>query len=787
MEPHKLYFLFSLLFLLAAYLLSSFQLKPSTATLMNLINRNLPLFKSISSEEEEVRTYIVHVLPPENANEFLTDDERLKWHMSFLPESHDSSGEPRLIHSYSHAISGFAARLTPRELKAMEAKEGFLSAYPDGEYHPTTTHSPKFIGLIEGSPGLWRDANYGKGIIIGVVDSGINPTHPSFNDDGMDPVPPGRWKGSCNFTDPNHHCNKKIIGAKGFNGTQRNPPLSDDMKHGTKVASVAAGNFVEDAEVLNNAKGRAAGVAPLAYLAVYKVCFTTCRDSDVLAGINEAIKDGVDVLSISLANKATIFNYELLTKGAFTAVKSNIFASFGAGNEGPSPGTVSNLAPWVMTVGASTVDRTLTAMVKLGDGRELFGQSGYQTSNAQGGIFYPGGQDAAAKYCWSDDLPKNKVKNKIVLCHSRGNYYDVEKGRLIEFLGGAGLVLLNNETVGSITTPQIHYLPASYLSFSDSAKIIQYVAGSRSPRATIEFKGTLIPGLSPAPVVGAFSSRGPSNATVNGGILKPDIIAPGVNILVALPTPAPGPRVPGSSKKFTWASGTSYATPHISGVAALIKAVHPDWSPEAIKSAIMTTANTEDNTGKKITDQTSNPAGLFEVGAGHLDTREARDPGLVYEKGDAQQRYDDYVSYLCGLYENYQVTDIISSKRRVDCSKYKTMRPEELNYPSIGLIMGLTESSRKMERVVKNVGVARSTYRVKIVSEADEVEIQVSPDNLQFRELNERRSFEVTIRAGSRAGRGRSYEARMIWERELGPEDTGDKYVVMSPISVAFT
>ncbi|PKA52300.1 Subtilisin-like protease [Apostasia shenzhenica] len=784
MDPRKFYLLLSFVILIVAYLVSFFFfIEPPSGSSASNLRRFLPLF-GLRSSDGEMNTYIVHVLPRRPSSDQLllsTEEERLRYHMSFLPVTPESSGEPRLIYSYSHVISGFAARLTAAEVRAMEAREGFLSANIDVELSLETTHSPTFMGLKEREPGLWRRANYGKGIIIGIVDTGIKPTHPSFRDDGVDPPPVGRWKGSCNFTDPTL-CNNKLIGAKGFNGQQRNPPLFDTKGHGTEVASIAAGNFVDGAEVLGNAMGRAAGIAPLAHLAVYKVCFEGCRSSDILAGINEAIRDGVDVLSISLGRSAVPFNEDEQSIGAFSAVNGagKIFVSCSAGNRGPSASTVGNDAPWIMTVGAGSIDRTLEATVKLGDGREFHGESAYQPQNVEAALVYPGDQNAAGRYCDSDFIPRGVVQKKIVMCFTGGGKTsDVQKGKIIKSNGGAGLIVMNDVMKGSTIYARLHFLPASSLNFTDSNKIIDYYKANPDHTAKIEFKGTLIPGNFPAPAVPDFSSRGPSKQRVNGGILKPDIIGPGHNILSAAIS-RQGPEVPGSSGNFTLASGTSFAAPHIAGLAALLKAIHPEWSPEAIKSAIMTTASTEDNAGSEIVDQTSKRASLFAIGGGHVNSPEAGDPGLVYEKED-QQRYDDYVSYLCGLYTDRQVTAITSSESVVNCSQYESKRPEELNYPSIATIMNLTGGSRKLERVVKNVGVAALTYKVKIVNNGDEVEIQVSPENLQFTKMNERKSFEVTINAGSKAVSGKSYEAQLIWESQLEKQ-----YKIRSPISVTF-
>ncbi|KAJ0040948.1 hypothetical protein Pint_28436 [Pistacia integerrima] len=330
----------------------------------------------MTSNENEVSglsTYIVQVRKPESGVSMQSLDKE-SWYHSFLPVTTSTSNHqpPRMVYSYRNVVSGFAAKLTPEEVKAMETKDGFVSAHVEKKLPLHTTHSPSFLGLQQ-NLGFWRDSNYGKGVVVGVLDTGVTPGHPSFSDIGM-PPPPAKWKGKCEFTGT--ACNNKLIGSRNFGGAS--PPL-DEEGHGTHTASTAAGNFVEGANEFGQANGTAAGVAPLAHLAIYKVCGDVgCAESDILAAMDTAIDDGVDVLSLSLGGGSVPFYADSIALGAFSAIQKGIFVSCSAGNEGPFYQSLSNEAPWILTVGASTIDRTIVALAQLGNGQVSVGESVFQ-------------------------------------------------------------------------------------------------------------------------------------------------------------------------------------------------------------------------------------------------------------------------------------------------------------------------------------------------------------------------------------------------------------------------
>lgn len=336
------------------------------------------------TDMSNLQTYIIHVEQPEG-RVLAQSDDRESWHRSFLPTTTASSEkQPRMLYSYQNVISGFAARLTQEEVRAMAEKDGFMSAQPERILHPQTTHTPNFLGLHQ-QLGFWKESNFGKGVILGVLDGGVLPSHPSFSDAGM-PPPPAKWKGRCEFNLSD--CNNKLIGARSFNvaakamkGGKAEAPIDVDG-HGTHTASTAAGGFVKNVDVLGNAKGTAVGMAPYAHLAIYKVCFgdpsDDCPKSDILAGLDAAVEDGVDVLSLSLGGDSVPFFKDSVAVGSFAAIQKGIFISCAAGNSGPFNGTISNEAPWILTVGASTIDRSIVSTAKLGNGEEFDGESVFQ-------------------------------------------------------------------------------------------------------------------------------------------------------------------------------------------------------------------------------------------------------------------------------------------------------------------------------------------------------------------------------------------------------------------------
>ncbi|XP_054824028.1 subtilisin-like protease 1 [Prosopis cineraria] len=726
-----------------------------------------PASMAESEEQGKLQTYIVHVTKPDGIAS-LQSEELHNWYQSFMPTSTaETSFKDRMVFSYRNVVSGFAVRLTEEEAKALQEKDEIVSARPERTLSLHTTHTPSFLGLRKGS-GLWKESNFGEGVIIGVIDTGIYPFHPSFSDEGMPPPPP-TWKGFCEFTGQ-RTCNNKLIGARNLVRTAKQEPPFEDFLHGTHTAGEAAGNFVEDAGVFGNALGTAAGMAPKAHVAMYKVCDNTvgCTESAMLAAMDIAIEDGVDVLSLSLGLGSLPFFDDPIALGAFTAVQKGIFVSCSAANSGPEYATLSNEAPWILTVGASTIDRTIKATARLGNGAEYDGQTLFQPKNFSSQLLplvYAGSSgNRSSTFCAPGSLSNVDVKGKVVLCELGGLISRITKGQTVKDAGGAAMIVINQQPSGFSTFSDAHVLPAVHVSYAAGLAIKNYINSTNTPTATILFKGTII-GDSLTPAVVSFSSRGPSQASI--GILKPDIIGPGVNILAAW-----GVSVDNKIPAYNVVSGTSMSCPHLSGIAALLKRAHPEWSPAAIKSAIMTTANTVNLAGEPILDERLLPADIFATGAGHVNPNKASDPGLVYDIHP-----DDYIPYLCGLgYTDRQITLIVQKKVR--CSKVKGIPEAQLNYPSFSILMGST--SQYYTRTVTNVGPANSTYSLQLEVPLA-LGMSVNPTQIAFSEEYQKATFSVEFIPHIEQNRGNHSFAQgsLSW--------VSRQHTVRIPISVIFT
>ncbi|XP_010322825.1 subtilisin-like protease SBT1.4 [Solanum lycopersicum] len=712
-----------------------------------------PVTISVQSDDHE--TFIIHVAKSHKPHVFSTHHH---WYSSIVRSVSPSSHHPsKILYTYERAAVGFSARLTAGQADQLRRVPGVISVIPDQVRYPHTTHTPTFLKLAD-SFGLWPDSDYADDVIVGVLDTGIWPERPSFSDEGLSPVPAG-WKGKCvtgpGF--PRSSCNRKIIGArmfyKGYEASQGPMDESKEAKsprdtegHGTHTASTAAGSLVANASFYQYAKGEARGMAIKARIAAYKICWKTgCFDSDILAAMDQAVDDGVHVISLSVGANgyAPHYLHDSIAIGAFGASEHGVLVSCSAGNSGPGPYTAVNIAPWILTVGASTIDREFPADVILGDDRVFGGVSlyaGNPLNDSKLPVVYSG--DCGSKYCYPGKLDHKKVAGKIVLC-DRGGNARVEKGSAVKLAGGVGMILANLADSGEELVADSHLLPATMVGQKAGDEIREYVISDPSPTATIVFKGTVIGNSPAAPRVAAFSSRGPNHLTPE--ILKPDVTAPGVNILAGW-TGANGPtdlEIDPRRVEFNIISGTSMSCPHVSGLAALLRRAHSKWTPAAIKSALMTTAYNLDNSGKIFTDlATGEESTPFVHGSGHVDPNRALNPGLVYDIETS-----DYVNFLCTIgYDGDDIAVFVRDSSRVNCSERSLATPGDLNYPSFAV--DFTSDSNgvvKYKRVVKNVGGnPNAVYEVKVNAPLG-VEVSVSPAKLVFSEENNSLSYEISF------------------------------------------
>lgn len=581
--------------------------------------------------------------------------------------------------SYTMAINAFSANLSSEQAAALVASKDVATITPDELHHVTATPSTEFLGL-EGAGGVWEQIGgadqAGSGVVVGVLDTGIAPENPAFAGDalgttaGSDPYLSGAnaisfvkgdgqtFTGTCQegtqFTVED--CSTKIITARyyvdGFGvenigdastGPGEFASPRDGDGHGSHTASTAAGNYATPASINGIDFGVISGVAPAAKIAAYKVCWSGpdpavdtddgCTTTDLLAGIDQAVADGVDVINFSIGGSAAGSTFEPTDAAFLGAATAGVFVAASAGNDGPGASTLDNAAPWITTVAATTIP-SYEATATFGDGQAFAGASitvnmdpaaEPLTGNLVNSTAVGSGTDA--NLCAPNSLDAASVQPGTIIVCERGVYDRVAKSAEVARVGGIGMLLVNVNP-GSIDT-DFHSVPTVHLSHTYHDAVVAYAA---TAGATVTFTtGNALGTTPPVPQVAGFSSRGP--LVVDGSdILKPDIAAPGVSILAA------GSNGETVDPTFKFLSGTSMASPHIAGIAALYLGERPNATPAEIKSAMMTTAyDLVDNSGAAVNDP-------FAQGAGHADPTRFFEPGLLYLNGQP-----DWYAYLQGL------------------------------------------------------------------------------------------------------------------------------------------
>ncbi|EOX97873.1 Subtilase family protein, putative isoform 1 [Theobroma cacao] len=704
------------------------------------------------------------------------------------------SAKESILYSYKHGLSGFAAVLSQSQAKLIADVPGVVRVVPNRILSLHTTRSWDFLHVKpQIVDGILSRSHSGVGTIIGVMDTGIWPESESFKDKGMGKVP-SRWKGICQEGEGfnRSHCNRKIIGArwyvKGYEAEFGKLDPSDGVEfmsprdasgHGSHTSSTASGALVENANFRGLAQGLARGGASSSWLAIYKVCWATggCSSADLLAAFDDAIFDGVNVLSVSLGSPPPLSTYvdDTLAIGSFHAVARGISVVCSAGNSGPYPQTVINTAPWVITVAASTIDRDFPSVVTMGNNQTVVGQSFYtgRKVNKFHPIVY--GEDIAATdvdensagSCDLETLNATLARGKIVLCfQSRSQRSAAIASRSVLKVKGAGVIFAQFPTK-DVSCPWS--FPCVQLDFAAGTSLLTYIAASRNPVVKFSFSKT-VTGQQLAPEVAYFSSRGPSS--LSPSVLKPDIAAPGVDILASWSPassskPLDSPQNKASPFNFKLDSGTSMACPHISGIVALLKGIHPTWSPAAIKSALVTTASVTDEYGQNTVAEGAphKQADPFDYGGGHVDPNKALSPGLIYD-----MEISDYVCFLYAM--GYNSTAIsLMTRVRTPCRKSAKFLLN-LNLPSITI----PELKQRLtvSRTVTNVGPINSVYFARVQAPAG-THVSVKPSNLSFNSTTKKLKFKVTICSQLKV-QGRYSFGNLYWEDGI--------HVVRIPLTV---
>ncbi|XP_042435958.1 subtilisin-like protease SBT3.5 [Zingiber officinale] len=660
-----------------------------------------------------------------------------------------------LVYSYKHGFSGFAAMITEEQVEELAESPDIVSVEPSRNYELQTTRSWDFLELQYDHPTkLLERSNYGDGIIIGIVDTGIWPESKSFDDDGYGPIPT-RWKGVCQVGEAfgPSNCSRKIIGARYYTAGIDADDVKEDFLsprdffgHGTYTASIAVGSVVPGASFHGLATGAARGGAPRARLAVYKVIWSSSEgpvatSAGVLAAIDDAIHDGVDVLSLSLGVPHED------SFGALHAVAKGVTVVYAGGNSGPTPKSIVNTAPWVITVAASTIDRSFPTVIRLGNNRTFIGQSIFYNRTYQSRNKFRPLHDGGS--CTQESLNGTDISRSIVLCNSNNSISPVFS--FIEALsnvlnaGGKGLIFAQFTTNILDITYQCTGVICVLVDFDVANRISNYAAAKSSPEVAVELTHSGVGEGVLSPKVAWFSSRGP--AVLFPGVLKPDVAAPGVSILGA------------ERDSYTLGSGTSAACPHVSGVVALLKSLHPDWSHAAIKSALVTTASNINAYGMPIQAE-STPrkiADPFDLGGGQIDPNRASDPGLVYDIDPRE--YFEFFNCTAGRFSV--------------CAQARDQQPVyNLNLPAISVPDLMTRKT--VWRRVTNVGEVDAVYKA-LVESPPGVRVDVQPPVLVFNATAKVHDFKVTFKAAHKL-QGDYVFGSLTWS------DGGD-HVVRIPIA----
>jgi subtilisin family serine protease len=790
---------------------------PEALTVLNApapVNKNAKTYivqlsgKPILAYEGSIKGY--QATKPGKGNKINPKSANVKKYAAHLESQHDDAiagvgGEK--IYSYKYSFNGFAAKLTASEVEALRNHGDVVNVWEDEILELQTNTSPDFLNLTEGSE-PWSNGYTGENVVVGILDTGVNPEHPSFadvptpkkgNKGPMIPygAAPADWTGTaCDFgnsdfnpEDAPAECSNKLLTAKcyvtGFSAvTDPSLPCGGDgafvvpdeflsardaSDHGSHTASTAAGNYGVEATINGESLGTISGMAPRARVAVYKICWLApgannfgCAGSDSLAAIDDAVADGVDVLNYSIGGPSTSFG-GAASVAFLNAALSDVFVATSNGNSGPGAETVGTPAgvPWITSVGAAQDDGVLGTGLVVNAPVSVAGT--YIGLEGTGPVRLSDAGDIADSVVPAEPLNgcaplSNDIAGGIALV-IRGACSFASKYNNAAAAGARAIVVYNDGTdptridpifmggLGGVT------IPGLMIGFNDGALLEAAASGGETVAGTV---GQSIV-ISLADRIAGFSSRGP-----NGGapdIIKPDVAAPGVSILAAgSPFDAGGAN---DGQNFVFLQGTSMSSPHVAGVFALMKQAHPDWSAAIAKSALMTTARQD--LKKTFGDEAANP---FDIGSGHIVPDEAFDPGLAYDAG-----LFEYAAFTCGnnvpLFTPGSCAFLESIGFSFDGS--------DLNYASIGV--GTLAGSQTVTRTVTNVANNSGNKSFNVAVDAPPgIDVAVNPSTIKLKP-GESATYEVTLTATDDAVAEEWAFGSLTWSH-------GNEYSVRSPIAV---
>lgn len=682
---------------------------------------------------------------------------------------------------YDTTLNGFAATMDTAQAATLARTPGVRNVWEDEVRTADTVSTPDYLGL-SGGGGVWETRfggadEAGAGVVVGVIDSGIWPESPSFAElDGAEV--PATWQGVCQAgTEEPVTCNNKLIGARYYVPPPDVPLLEQEFVsprdyngHGTHTAGTAAGNAGVAMEINGIEAGEGSGMAPAAHVAAYKAMWdngqgaSTGVTSMLVAAIDDAVRDGVDVInySVSGSREFVVSPDEI---AFLQAAAAGVFVATSAGNTGTTigAGSVAHNAPWTTTVAAGTHDRNVNKTLVLGEDSTLDGVGvgpgvGPAPLVHAGDIAADGATQAQARECWPDidtaaagaqpAIDAALAEGAIVVC-DRGTTGRLEKSAAVAQAGGVGMVLANVAAQESLNA-DFHSVPTIHVTSATGELVATYLADEDQPTAEISGPQSL-PVV--APELASFSSYGPALAG-SGDLLKPDILAPGVEVIAPV-SPASG------GEDFGSLSGTSMSTPHITGLAALMLQQHPGWSPMAVKSALMTTAR-QTNTADEPIQRGGADATPLDYGSGEVVADDAYDPGLVYDSGLLE-----WLRYTCSI-------DQLELAFPGSCAGVEAgveTDPSDLNYPSIAI--GDLVAAQTVTRRVTNVGDAEQTYTASVEAPPG-IDVTVTPEEIAVA-AGETASFEVRFEVVDAPVGSYAFGA-LTW--------VGDDVSVRSPLAV---
>ncbi|GGO63298.1 S8 family serine peptidase [Bowmanella pacifica] len=719
-------------------------------------------------------------------------------------------GATDVLYNYTHTFNGFAARLTQQQAEQLRQHADVAGVWIDEKQQLTTANTPEFLGL-NGANGQHTLGIKGEDVIVGVVDSGIWPENPSFADDGSYSSTENLgWSGVCDsgaeMAEGTFECNNKLIGARYFKagfesayeiqyalGEFESP--RDASSHGTHTASTAAGNEGVPVNLFGTDVGTVTGIAPRARVAAYKVCWNSdyvspegveergCFGSDSMAAIDAAVADGVDVINYSISGSRTSLTPPQ-TAAMLRATNAGVFVSVSAGNSGTAPVTVGTPAPWVTSVAASTYDGiryTNTIEIVSRDPSE-------KLRSTEGAITKPLSEygDVTANVVIAEPLlgcfdgEPSPLDNAAEIADSialikRGTCNFFEKVERAQLAGAKAVIVYSDDRPVTVMGGSGAYdIPGVMINGTDGDALSAAIAGGEN--VTIKMSaGSFEQQTEVGNIMADFSSRGPNGNTED--LIKPDITAPGVNILAGISSaPMFGPQ----GETYGYNSGTSMSAPHIAGMAALLKGQYPSWSPAQIKSALMTTARQDIVV---MHDENENviepiPATPFNYGSGHAAPASAMEPGLTYDLNAG-----DYFAFMCGQGEN----SFVQAESGRTCSEWEAdgfaTDANQLNYPSMAI--GALSSAKTLSRTVKDVSGLGGTYVATIEAPAGiDVSLRTFDANGTEAENSNlvvladgQASYALTFSKNSDAVIGEWAFGAITWTNEHG-------HVVRSPIAV---